>query len=66
MTGLVTLAAPHGVAQSEGLRAYLDAALDCVILADASGRVVEFNPAAERTFGYTRDATRELGERWPN
>jgi PAS domain S-box-containing protein len=35
--------------------AYFDAALDCVIIADASGRVVEFNPAAERTFGYTRD-----------
>ena len=35
--------------------AYFEAALDCVILADASGRVVEFNPAAERTFGYTRD-----------
>jgi PAS domain S-box-containing protein len=35
--------------------AYFEAALDCVIIADASGRVVEFNPAAERTFGYTRD-----------
>jgi PAS domain S-box-containing protein len=35
--------------------AYFEAALDCVIMADASGRVVEFNPAAERTFGYTRD-----------
>ena len=33
--------------------AYFEAALDCVIMADASGRVVEFNPAAERTFGYT-------------
>ena len=55
MTGLVTLAAAHGAAQSDALRAYLDAALDCVILADASGRVVEFNPAAERTFGYTCD-----------
>jgi PAS domain S-box-containing protein len=52
---LVTLGTHHGVATGEGLRAYLDAALDCVILADASGRVVEFNPAAERTFGYTRD-----------
>jgi PAS domain S-box-containing protein len=35
--------------------AYFEAALDCVIMADASGRVVEFNPAAERTFGYSRD-----------
>jgi PAS domain S-box-containing protein len=35
-------------------RAYLQAALDCVVMADASGSIVEFNPAAERTFGYTR------------
>ena len=35
--------------------AYLQAALDCVIMADSSGCVVEFNPAAERTFGYARD-----------
>jgi PAS domain S-box-containing protein len=34
--------------------AYLEAALDCVVVADASGCVVEFNPAAERTFGYRR------------
>ena len=51
----MTLEAPYGVAQSEGLRAYLDAALDCVVMADAWGRVVEFNPAAERTFGYSRE-----------
>ena len=51
----MTLGTRHGVARGEGLRAYLDAALDCVIMADASGRVVEFNPAAERTFGYARD-----------
>ncbi|MDQ3822359.1 MAG: PAS domain S-box protein [Actinomycetota bacterium] len=44
-----------GGARKEHLGAYLEAALDCVILADASGRVVEFNPAAERTFGYTRE-----------
>jgi PAS domain S-box-containing protein len=37
------------------LSAYLDAALDCVIVADASGRIVEFNPTAERTFGYSRE-----------
>ena len=39
---------------SERLSAYLEAAIDCVIVADASGQIVEFNPAAERTFGYSR------------
>jgi PAS domain S-box-containing protein len=34
--------------------AMIDAALDCIISMDASGRIVEFNPAAERTFGHTR------------
>jgi PAS domain S-box-containing protein len=51
----VTLGTRQRGTRGEGLRAFLDAALDCVIIADASGRVVEFNPAAERTFGYTRD-----------
>ena len=36
--------------------AVLQAALDCVISMDHEGRVVEWNPAAERTFGYSRDA----------
>jgi two-component system CheB/CheR fusion protein len=36
-------------------RALLDSALDCIISMDASGRIVEFNPAAERTFGYKRE-----------
>jgi PAS domain S-box-containing protein len=31
----------------------LDVALDCVITIDEYGRVLEFNPAAERTFGYS-------------
>src|SRR3954452_13716637 len=37
---------------SPGLRA---SALDAIITLDASGRVVEWNPAAEHIFGYTRD-----------
>ncbi|HUQ28877.1 MAG TPA: PAS domain S-box protein [Usitatibacter sp.] len=32
----------------------LRTALDCVITIDSDDRVVEFNPAAERTFGYAR------------
>jgi two-component system CheB/CheR fusion protein len=34
-------------------RGILDTALDCVIVMDVAGRVLEFNPAAERVFGYT-------------
>ena len=36
-------------------QAMLDAALDCVITMDDEGNIVEFNPAAERTFGYSAD-----------
>jgi two-component system, cell cycle sensor histidine kinase and response regulator CckA len=32
----------------------LDTALDCVITMGADGRVLEFNPAAERVFGFSR------------
>jgi two-component system CheB/CheR fusion protein len=35
-------------------RALIDSALDCIISMDARGRVLEFNPAAERVFGYSR------------
>jgi PAS domain S-box-containing protein len=34
--------------------AMLESALDCVISIDELGRIVEFNPAAERTFGRAR------------
>jgi diguanylate cyclase (GGDEF)-like protein/PAS domain S-box-containing protein len=34
----------------------LEAALDCIISMDQDGTISEFNPAAERTFGYTREA----------
>ena len=36
--------------------AILDSALDCIVTIDHAGRITEFNPAAERTFGYRRDA----------
>ena len=35
-------------------RAIFEAALDCMIMIDHDGRVVEFNPAAEKTFGFSR------------
>jgi PAS domain S-box-containing protein len=42
--------------QSEALRAaVVDSAMDCVVVIDRHGRVVEWNPAAETTFGYRRD-----------
>ena len=40
----------------EALResAILETALDCIITIDHEGRIIEFNPAAEKTFGYGR------------
>jgi PAS domain S-box-containing protein len=34
--------------------AIFESALDCMITMNHDGRIVEFNPAAERTFGYNR------------
>jgi PAS domain S-box-containing protein len=35
--------------------AILDSALDCIVTIDHEGRIIEFNPAAERSFGHHRD-----------
>jgi diguanylate cyclase (GGDEF)-like protein/PAS domain S-box-containing protein len=41
--------------RSESLKgAILETSLDCVITIDQEGRIIEFNPAAEATFGFTR------------
>ncbi|HEY2258479.1 MAG TPA: EAL domain-containing protein [Solirubrobacteraceae bacterium] len=58
----------HQFAQLEATlarhRAVLESSLDSVIAIDRHGRVLEFNPAAERTFGYRRQDVlgRELAE----
>jgi PAS domain S-box-containing protein len=47
-------------ATEESSASIVHAALDCIITMDHRGRVVDFNPAAETTFGYDRDET--IGE----
>ncbi|MBI4756341.1 MAG: PAS domain S-box protein [Betaproteobacteria bacterium] len=48
----------HALVESEARKAAMfQAALDSIITVDASGCVLEFNPAAEATFGYRRDET---------
>lgn len=42
--------------------AILDVALDCVVVIDDAGTIVQFNPAAEGTFGYT--AAEAVGKRF--
>jgi PAS domain S-box-containing protein len=62
---LEALRAEQAVRVSEGRkRAVLDSSLDAVITIDHDGRVVEFNRAAERLFGYPEDAAvgQELAE----
>jgi len=51
--------------ESEALKgSILDAALDCIVSIDHKSRVIEWNTAAERTFGYAREAAlgRDLAE----
>jgi two-component system, cell cycle sensor histidine kinase and response regulator CckA len=57
-----------GGSASDGLeavnRAMLTTALDCIITMDAAGKIREFNPAAERVFGFSRKEAigKELAE----
>ncbi len=39
----------------ERLSATINAALDAIIVIDATGKIIEFNPAAERVFGYSKE-----------
>jgi PAS domain S-box-containing protein len=57
--------AEHALLQSEAQKsAIIRGALDCIITMDHAGRIIEFNPAAETTFGYRRDDVlgREMAE----
>ena len=44
------------------MTAMLASSLDCIVAMDHEGRVLEFNPAAERTFGYR--AARRSAPSW--
>ena len=52
--GLRTIIAAAAL-QAEERHAIVESALDCIVAMDAEGIVSEFNPAAERTFGYRRE-----------
>lgn len=46
----------HDLRESEKkMRSVVEGALDCILMMDENGNIVEFNPAAELTFGYKRD-----------
>jgi sigma-B regulation protein RsbU (phosphoserine phosphatase) len=53
----IALARQHNsLSDSEALKgAILEAWMDCLVIVDEDGCVVEFNHAAEQTFGYRRD-----------
>lgn len=53
---IIRLRTEHAVRESEARKAaILEAAMDCIITMDHEGRIIEFNPAAEKTFGWSRD-----------
>jgi PAS domain S-box-containing protein len=56
----------HDAERMERIRnaAVINTALDCIITIDHDGRILEWNPAAERSFGHTRASVlgRQLAE----
>jgi len=46
---------PTATEQGIRLQAVFDTAVDGIILIDSQGRILTFNPACERLFGYTPD-----------
>jgi PAS domain S-box-containing protein len=57
--------AEQGLRRSEARKAaIMDSALDCIVTIDHEGCITEFNPAAERAFGYRREEVlgRQLAE----
>ena len=55
-------AAEEALRDSESLKGtILECALDCIVTIDEEGRLLEFNPAAEQTFDYSKQAV--LGQR---
>ena len=48
--------AEEALRESEArLRAVIETTLDCIVTTDSQGRIAEFNPAAQQTFGYSRE-----------
>lgn len=54
LISLILITAFKVSSTQQGKDAILESALDCIITMDATGRIVEFNPAAEATFGFPR------------
>ena len=50
----LTLEAADRTGAEQLKAAIIEAALDCIVVMDGEGRICEFNPAAERTFGFRR------------
>ena len=57
--------ASEALSESEArIHAIINASLDCIITMDSNGEIVQFNPAAEKTFGYKSQEVigKDMGE----